>query len=219
MLFVVGSYLARRRQVVRHRVELPPRAHKVVVDLYALCSLFCLAVVRSVTRAASSAGRRARPQQHALSHGSIRSLVGYSRPALAKILIGDATNPVCESVFRSRGHDVDVRPGLSKVSSRRLHGAQEEPRHRYIYRLMLTGAYDSEGSTIMAMYLVRPWGVSWSCHSLPHMNSLRRWRYLLGKTQNFSPASPFTGHQVENTREGVYKGRASPQDSMRYQGP
>lgn len=38
-----------------------------------------------------------------------------SRPALANILIGDATDPVCESVFRSRGHSVDFKPGLSKV--------------------------------------------------------------------------------------------------------
>lgn len=141
---------------------------------------FCLAVVRSVTRAASSAGRRARPQQHALSYGSTRSLVGHSRPALARILIGDATNPVCESVFRSRGHDVDVRPGLSKVSSRRLYIAQKGSRHRCIHRLILTGSCDNEGSTVMAMYLARPWGVSWSCHSLPDMNSIRRWRYLLG---------------------------------------
>lgn len=43
--------------------------------------------------------------------------MGVSRPALAKILIGDATNPVCESVFRSRGHEVDFRPGLSKVKT------------------------------------------------------------------------------------------------------
>lgn len=47
--------------------------------------------------------------------GGARSLVGTSRPALANILIGDATDPVCESVFRSRGHAVDFKPGLSKV--------------------------------------------------------------------------------------------------------
>lgn len=41
--------------------------------------------------------------------------MGASRPALANILIGDATDPVCESVFRSRGHEVDFKPGLSKV--------------------------------------------------------------------------------------------------------
>ncbi len=45
----------------------------------------------------------------------MRSLVGASRPALANILIGDATDPVCESVFRSRGHAVDFKPGLTKV--------------------------------------------------------------------------------------------------------
>ncbi|CAM9670769.1 unnamed protein product, partial [Scytosiphon promiscuus] len=43
-----------------------------------------------------------------------KSLVTSSRPALANILIGDATDPVCESVFRSRGHSVDFKPGLSK---------------------------------------------------------------------------------------------------------
>ena len=41
--------------------------------------------------------------------------MGSSRPALANILIGDATDPVCESVFRSRGHTVDFKPGMSKV--------------------------------------------------------------------------------------------------------
>ncbi|CBJ25823.1 Phosphoglycerate dehydrogenase / Phosphoserine aminotransferase [Ectocarpus siliculosus] len=46
--------------------------------------------------------------------GTVRSLVGSSRPALANILIGDSTDPVCESVFRSRGHAVDFKPGLSK---------------------------------------------------------------------------------------------------------
>lgn len=44
-------------------------------------------------------------------------MAGASRPALANILIGDATDPVCESVFRSRGHAVDFKPGLSKVRS------------------------------------------------------------------------------------------------------
>lgn len=79
--------------------------------------LLCLAVIGSVTRAAVSAGRRARPVPHVSPSGGARFLVSKSRPALAKILIGDATNPVCESVFRSRGHDVDVRPGLPKVRS------------------------------------------------------------------------------------------------------
>lgn len=41
--------------------------------------------------------------------------MGSTRPALANILIGDATDLVCESVFRSRGHTVDFKPGMSKV--------------------------------------------------------------------------------------------------------
>lgn len=74
----------------------------------------------SVARAGASAGRLARPLPNGAAsrssrRGGARSLVGVSRPALANILIGDATDPVCESVFRSRGHAVDFKPGLSKV--------------------------------------------------------------------------------------------------------
>ncbi|CAN0365883.1 unnamed protein product, partial [Laminaria digitata] len=69
----------------------------------------------SVVRAGAAAGRRARPSGHGAPHREgVRCLVGSSRPALANILIGDATDPVCESVFRSRGHAVDFKPGMSK---------------------------------------------------------------------------------------------------------
>lgn len=77
-------------------------------------SLICLAVVetRSAIRAA---GARTGRLPHGARYGRARALVTASRPALASILIGDATDPVCESVFRSRGHVVDFKPGLSKV--------------------------------------------------------------------------------------------------------
>lgn len=77
-------------------------------------SLICLAVVetRSTVR---TAGARTGRLYHGSRYGRARALVTASRPALASILIGDATDPVCESVFRSRGHAVDFKPGLSKV--------------------------------------------------------------------------------------------------------
>jgi hypothetical protein len=37
-----------------------------------------------------------------------------SRPALARILLGDSTDPVCASTFEARGHTVDSIPGLPK---------------------------------------------------------------------------------------------------------
>lgn len=79
---------------------------------------------RVAPRAGASAGRLTQQTAHgsirrggagAKAGAGARSLVGNSRPALANILIGDATDPVCESVFRSRGHAVDFKPGLSKV--------------------------------------------------------------------------------------------------------
>eukprot|EP00752_Nemacystus_decipiens_P017230 g15435.t1 len=77
-------------------------------------------MLSSFARAGASAGRLARPLRNgaasrsARQAGAARSLVGASHPSLANILIGDATDPVCESVFRSRGHAVDFKPGLSK---------------------------------------------------------------------------------------------------------
>lgn len=94
----------------------PPAAKKKKSSLVAWLSL------NSFARAGASAGRLARPLPNGAAAsrgggrgGGARSLVGASRPALANILIGDATDPVCESVFRSRGHAVDFKPGLSKV--------------------------------------------------------------------------------------------------------
>jgi hypothetical protein len=43
-----------------------------------------------------------------------RGLASATRPALARILLGDPTDPVCASVFAGRGHQVDLKPGLSK---------------------------------------------------------------------------------------------------------
>lgn len=67
----------------------------------------------SAIRTGCNAGRQGRSPA---GGSNFRSLVSASRPALARILIGDATDPVCESVFRGRGHEVDFRPGLSKVT-------------------------------------------------------------------------------------------------------
>ncbi|CAM9922163.1 unnamed protein product, partial [Ectocarpus fasciculatus] len=72
-------------------------------------------VRRSAGRVATAPnGGGAAAAAHSGRKGTVRSLVGSSRPALANILIGDSTDPVCESVFRSRGHAVDFKPGLSK---------------------------------------------------------------------------------------------------------
>ncbi|KAG5182669.1 phosphoserine aminotransferase [Tribonema minus] len=49
-----------------------------------------------------------------LTRGIERRLVSSTRPALAKILIGDPTDAVCANVFVGRGHEVDKKPGLSK---------------------------------------------------------------------------------------------------------